>query len=496
MYKFDFNHETTAEEIKSRFEEEEITTVDLKYVDLPGRWHHVTLPVEFLDEKVFTRGVGFDGSAIAGFQRKVTGGDMVLIPDKSTAMEDVFWDEPCASFICDCCAAGTGEPFPGDPRQVAKRALAYVRSFLKKNKLAKEALAADALFSPEFEFFIFDKVVFTKRDNALGYEFDCDEADWNYGPSEHGNLGFQIKHQDGYHAVNPRDKTHDLRTEVMRLLTEMDIPVKYHHHEVGGPGQQEIEVLFNDLLRTADNGMWIKYVIQNLAVLAGKTATFMPKPIYGVNGSGMHFHQYLCKGDGESAFAGDDETGLNRLARAYTAGVLKHARSLAAICCASTNSYKRLVEGYEAPVWLFYALANREAAVRVPAYAPPEKRRIEFRPPDATGNIYLSLAAQLLAGLDGIQDALEPAELGYGPFGPEGMERVKGMTGPERKKHIIPRDFVQALGALEYDHAYLKAGGVFDEELIAAYIGFKRENEINRIVNRPHPYEVFLYYDL
>ena len=494
MYRFDFTNETTAEEIRNRFEEEEITTVDLKYVDIPGRWHHVTLPVEFLTEQVFTRGVGFDGSAIPGFQRKVTGGDMVLIPDKATCMEDVFWDEPCASFICDCANAQTGEPFTGDPRSVAKRALAYAREFLVKNPLT--AGAVDALFSPEYEFFIFDKVVFTKRDNALGYEFDCDEADWNYGPSEYGNAGYQIKHQAGYHAINPRDKSHDFRSEVMRLLTEMDIPVKYHHHEVGGPGQQEIEVLFDDLMRTADNGMWIKYVVQNLAYQNGRTATFMPKPLYGVSGSGLHFHQYLAASDGSSAFAGDDETGLNRLARAYTAGILKHARSLAAICCASTNSYKRLVEGYEAPVWLFYALANREAAVRVPAYAPPERRRIEFRPSDATGNIYLSLAALVLAGLDGIKDELDPAELGFGPFGPEGMERMSSLEGPERKSHLMPRDFVQALHVLANDHEYLKAGGVFDDDLIRAYIAYKQEHEITKIVNRPHPYEIFLYYDL
>lgn len=494
MYKFDFTKETTAEEIRNRFEEEEITTVDLKYVDLPGRWHHVTLPVEFLTEKVFTQGVGFDGAAIPGFQRKVTGGDMLLIPDKNTAMEDVFWDEPCASFICDCADVKTGEPFTGDPRSVAKRALAYVREFLAKTTLS--AGAVDALFSPEYEFFIFDKVIFTKRDNALGYEFDCDEADWNYGPSEYGNTAYQIKHQAGYHAVNPRDKSHDFRTEVMRLLTDMDIPVKYHHHEVGGPGQQEIEVLFNDLMRTADNGMWIKYVVQNLAYQNGRTATFMPKPIYGVSGSGLHFHHFLAKVDGSSAFAGDDETGFNRLARAYTAGILKHARSLAAICCASTNSYKRLVEGYEAPVWLFYGMANREAAVRVPGYAQPDKRRIEFRPSDATGNIYLSLAAIVLAGLDGIKNELDPTELGFGPFGPEGMERMSSLEGPERKSHLMPRDFVQALHALEYDHEYLKAGGVFDDDLIAAYLTYKRENEINKIVNRPHPYEIFLYYDL
>jgi glutamine synthetase len=496
MYKFNFNRKTTAEEIKNRFDEEGITTVDLKYVDLPGRWHHVTLPVEFLTEEVFSRGVGFDGSAIAGFQRKVTGGDMVLVPDKSTAMEDVFWDEPCASFICDIADAGTGEPFTGDPRQVAKRALAYARDFLKKNELSRGAGAVDALFSPEFEFFIFDRVVFTKRDNALGYEFDCEEADWNYATSEHGNTAYQIKHQAGYQATGPRDKTYDLRTEIMRLLTEMDIPVKYHHHEVGGPGQQEIEVLFNDLLRTADDGMWIKYVVQNLAYQNGRTATFMPKPIYGVNGSGLHFHQFVSKADGGSAFAGDDGTGFNRLARAYTAGILKHARSLAAVCCASTNSYKRLVEGYEAPVWLFYGMANREAAVRVPAYAPPEEWRIEFRPSDATGNIYLSLAALLLAGLDGVKDELDPGELGFGPYGPEGMERMSALDGAERKTHLVPRDFVQALHALEYDHDYLKAGGVFDDELIAAYMAYKRENEISKIVNRPHPYEIFLYYDL
>jgi len=283
---------------------------------------------------------------------------------------------------------------------------------------------------------------------------------------------------------------------VMRLLIEMGIPVKYHHHEVGGPGQQEIEVLEGDLLRTADSGMWLKYVVQNLAVLAGKTATFMPKPIYGVHGSGLHLHQYLCKKDGTSAFAGEDETGFNRLARAYTAGILKHARSLAAICCASTNSYKRLVEGYEAPVWLFYALANREAAVRVPAYAPPERRRFEFRSGDATGNLYLFLAAQLLAGLDGVKDGLDPAELGFGPYGPEGVERLSALEPARRKSYLMPRDFVQALGALEADNEYLKAGGVFDDALLEAYIAYKREHEIARIVNRPHPYEFFLYYDL
>jgi len=497
MLKYDFTEATTAEEIKQRLLEAEVTTIDLKYVDLPGRWHHLTLPIEFLDEKLFTKGVGFDGSSIPGFQRKVTGGDMVMIPDKTTAMEDVFWDENCVSFICDVADAKTGEPFTGDPRSVAKRAIEYAKKFFKENALAKQAGATGALFAPEFEFFIFDEVIFTKHNDSIGYKFDCEEADWNYDRSEKfGNAGFQIKHQAGYHAAPPNDKTYDLRNEMMRLLSVMDIPVKYHHHEVGGPGQCEIEILFNDLLRSADNGMWIKYVVQNLAYNNGKTATFMPKPIYGVAGSGMHVHQYLIKEDGDSAFAGDDETGFNELARAYTAGVLKHARSLSAIACASTNSYKRLVPGYEAPVWLFYGMANREAACRVPAYALPDKRRVEFRPSDATGNIYLSLAAMLMAGLSGIKQKLDPKTEGFGPYGDEGLEVMANLDPKEQKKHLIPRDFIQALHALNYDNDYLLEGGVFDKPLLDAYQTYKQTQELDKILNRPHPYELFLYYDI
>ncbi len=496
MLRYDFDADTPIAEIKEKLLADEVTTVDLKYIDLPGRWHHLTLPVESLAESLFTKGVGFDGSSIPGFQRDVTGGDMVLLPDRTTAMTDVFWDDNCVSFICDCADAASKEPFTGDPRGVAKRAVAYAKEFFKQNELAKRFAAADGLFAPEFEFFIFDEMVFTKRDDSLGYRLDCEEADWNFARSEFGNTGYQIRHQAGYHACNPVDKTYELRNEMVRLLIEMGVPIKYHHHEVGGPGQCEIELLFDRLVRTADNGVWSKYVIQNLAYVNGKTATFMPKPIYGVAGNGMHVHQYLIKDDGDSAFAGDDSTGFNELARAYTAGILSHGRSLAAITDASTNSYKRLVEGYEAPVWLFYGMANREAACRVPAYASPQKRRVEFRSGDATANLYLMLAAMLMAGLDGIEKALDPTELGFGPYGADGTTRMAELTGQDRKDHVLPRDFVQALHALERDNEYLKRGGVFDDALISAYLKYKYDNEIAVLINRPHPYELFLYYDL
>ncbi|MBD3398947.1 MAG: type I glutamate--ammonia ligase [Candidatus Coatesbacteria bacterium] len=496
MLRYEFDHDTPAEEIKRQLIDEGVSTIDLKYIDLPGRWHHLTLPVEGLNEKIFTKGVGFDGSSIPGFQRDVTGGDMVMLPDKTTAMEDVFWEERCVSFICDCADAATGEPFTGDPRGVAKRAVAYAKQFFAANETAKTAGAADGLFSPEFEFFVFDDVVITKRDQALGYRLDCEEADWNFDENEFGNSGFQLRHQAGYHAVNPADKTYDLRNEIVRLLIEMGIPVKYHHHEVGGPGQCEIELLFERLVTAADNGMWTKYIIHNLAYQYGRSATFMPKPIYGVAGNGMHVHQYLIKDDGHSAFAGEDETGFNALARAYTAGILKHGRSLAAVTNASTNSYKRLVEGYEAPVWLFYGMANREAACRVPAYAAPAKRRVEFRSGDATANLYLMLAAMLMAGIDGIERGLDPSAEGFGPYGAEGTTRMAELTGQERKDHVMPRDFTQALHALERDHDYLMRGGVFDEPLIEAYLRYKYDHELAKILNRPHPYELFLYYDL
>jgi len=472
------------EEVIKLAHEKSVETVDLKFTGLFGRWHHITVPVKELTLELFAEGVAFDGSSTPGF-KSVEASDMVLIPDPSTVLFDPFWESPTLSLICNVAEADTKKIFGRDPRLIASRAEEYLR---------KQGFANQSLWSPEFEFYIFDSVAYGTDVNMSTYIIDSQEASWNTHKIEPRNLGHKIPTRGGYHAIPPLDNFYNLRTEMVKTITESGIEVRYHHHEAGGPGQSEIEIKFAGLLETGDVTMWIKYVIRNTARRRCHTVTFMPKPLYGEAGSGMHFHQLLLK-DGKPVFYDKDGyAGLSLAALHYIGGLLLHGPAVLAFTNPSTNSYKRLVPGFEAPVSLFFSLGNRSAAVRIPAMAlSPEEKRIEFRPSDATCNIYLALAAQLMAGLDGIRKQIDPTESGFGPFD----KKIESLTSKEKKKlKFLPTSLKEALDALTEDHQFLLEGGVFTEDLIETWIEHKMENEYLQVRNRPHPYEMSLYYDV
>lgn len=456
-----------------------IQVVDLKFTDLWGRWHHLTIPASQFTPELMESGIGFDGSAVG--LKSVKAGDMVLVPDLCTGFVDPFWEVKTLSFICSTLEADTHVIFDNDPRNIAIKAEAYLRS----TKIADESL-----WGPEFEFYVFDRAAYESGVNRSSYRLDSDEADWN---SAEGGHGHYIPLQGGYHAIPPKDQLFNLRTEMMMHLEAMGAPVKYHHHEVGGPGQSEIETSMMGLVKSGDVTMLVKYVTKMSAVRRGKTVTFMPKPLYGEAGSGMHFHQQLFT-DGKNLFYDPDGYGcMSKQALYYIGGLLTHGAALLALTNPSTNSYRRLVPGYEAPINAFFSLGNRSAAVRIPKYAhQPDSARFEFRPPDATCNVYLALAAQLLAGIDGIQRKIDPTEAGFGPiddnifaWSEEERARIKG----------FPTSLESALDALEDDYEFLLAGGFFSRELIERWIDFKRNKESMQVRNRPHPYEMLLYFD-
>ncbi|MFN8547697.1 MAG: type I glutamate--ammonia ligase [Candidatus Eisenbacteria bacterium] len=393
----------TPDEVAAYLKERGIQMIDLKFSDLPGRWHHVTIPASQWGAKLIQEGVGFDGSALG--LKSVKSGDMVLRPDLSTGFIDPFCQVPTLSFISTAFEADTRAPFASDPRNLASRAAAYLR---------ETGIADRSVWGPEYEFYVFDRVAYENGVNASGYRVESREADWRSGEGGHGHL---IPLHGGYHAIPPKDQLHDLRSEMCVVLEAMDVPVKYHHHEVGGPGQCEIEVPMTEFLRAADGAQLVKYVTRMVAHRHGQTATFMPKPLYGEAGNGMHFHQHLFRGDTNLFYEPGAYANLSQLALHYVAGLLLHGPALLAFTNPSTNSYRRLVPGYEAPVNAFFSLGNRSAAIRVPKYADqPETTRIEFRPPDATANVYLAMAAQLMAGIDGIKRKLDPSALGFGPI--------------------------------------------------------------------------------
>lgn len=461
-------------------QENGIQVVDLKYTDLWGGWHHITIPAHRLDDALMAEGVGFDASSV-GF-RSVKSGDMVLIPDLDTGMIDPFWDLPTLSFTSTAYEADTRAMYPHDPRNIARKAEEYMR---------ETGIADRSIWGPEFEFYIFNAVRFENFMNRAGYRIYSEEANWDTSTESDGY--FNALH-GGYHAAPPRDRHFNLRAEIIQVLEEMGVPVKYDHHEVGGPGQMEIETPLMGLVQSGDAAMLIKYATKMAAQRAGLTATFMPKPLYGEAGNGMHFHQLLTL-EGRNLFYDPGRYGnLSRTAFHYIAGLLCHGRALLAITNPITNSYKRLVPGFEAPVNAFFSLGNRSAAIRIPRYAnKPESTRIEFRPPDAACNAYLALAAQLMAGLDGIQRQLDPTELGFGPID----ANIFDWTSSEREQIIsLPGSLEDALQALEADHDFLLAGGVFNKELIEKWVSHKREKEICEIRNRPHPYEIEQYYDV
>ena len=458
----------------------QIQMVDLKYTDLWGRWHHVTLPVSQFAPDLLEVGVGFDASSVG--LKPLKAGDMVLVPDLSTGFVDPFWEAPTLSFLCTAKEADTRQDFPRDPRNIARRAEEYLREI---------GVADESRWGPEFEFYIFQSVAFENEVHRVGYQLESSEGTWN---AAKGGSGYYIPLHGGYHAHPPRDSLYNLRSEMCLHLEAMKAPIKYHHHEVGGPGQVEIETPMMGLLETADATMKVKYVAKMTAAAHNQTVTFMPKPLFGEAGNGLHFHQMLVR-DGLSLFYQQDGyAGLSPVALYYIGGLLSHGPALLALTNPSTNSFRRLVPGYEAPVNLFFSLGNRSAAVRIPKYAnSPTEQRIEFRPPDATCNVYLALAAQLMAGLDGILNQTDPTQAGFGPFD----SNIFTWSAEERKKiRGLPTSLREALEALADDHDFLLAGGVMDPVLIQDWIDYKMTREHMEVWDRPHPYEMQLYFDV
>lgn len=468
----------TFNDARTYVHEQGFKMIDLKFTDLAGRWRHVTLPVSQFNEQLMRDGVGFDGSSVG--LRSLQSGDMVLLPDLTTAFHDTFWELPTLSFICSVYEADSKQPFQRDPRNVARRAEAYMRSL---------GVATESRWGPEYEFYVFDRVTYENEVNAAAYRVDSCEADWQ---SAHGGTGYVVSRHGGYHVIPPKDRLYNLRSEMSQLIEAMGIEVRYHHHEVGGPGQCEIEIPLMGLVPAGDASQMIKYVTKMVADRHNQTATFMPKPLYGEAGSGMHFHQQLFQGDVNLFYDPHGHGKLSQTALWYIAGLLHHGAAVLAFTNPSTNSYRRLVPGYEAPINAFFSLGNRSAAIRVPKYADqPDTARFEFRPPDATCNIYLALAAQLMAGLDGIRQQMDPTALGFGPID----ENIFTWTDAQRAAiKPLPSSLNEALDALARDHDFLLAGNVFDDGQIADWIKVKTE-EHRSVRNRPHPYEVALYYD-
>ncbi len=446
--------------------------VDLKFCDLLGTWQHLTLPLRAFDESAFDEGLGFDGSSIRGWQG-ISESDMLLLPQADTATIDPFAAEPTLSLVCEIADPLTREGYAKDPRRVARRAEEHLR---------ESGIADTAYIGPECEFFVFDEVAYELGPNTAGYTVDSAEGHWNSGKP---GLGYTIREKQGYFPPAPHDSLADLRTEMVLTLERLGIPCEFHHHEVASGGQCEIDLRFQTLTRMADQVMAYKYVVRNVARRHGKSVTFMPKPIFGDNGSGMHTHQSLWK-EGTPLMADrSGYAGMSQLARSYVAGLLAHAPALLAFCAPTTNSYRRLVPGYEAPVNLVWSMRNRSACIRIPMYSEsPKAKRIEFRCPDAAANPYLAFAAMLMAGLDGIERGLDPGE----PCDWDLFEEDRGVAQ-------VPGSLEDALAALEADHAFLTRGGVFDDELIRTWIDYKRANEVDVVRLRPHPAEFALYYD-
>ena len=467
------------EDVLSLIKERSVEQIDLKFVDLWGRWHHVTLPAGLFDQSLLDRGVGFDGSSV-GF-KTISSGDMVMVPDLTTSFLDPFWERTTLSFICTTLEADTRQLLAHDPRSVARRAEAY---------LAESGVGERSMWGPELEFYVFDHVTFDNGANVAAYRVESHEGFWR---SREPGDGYTLPHGGGYHAIPPRDRLADLRSTICSHLPELGVPVKYHHHEVGGAGQCEIETPLLPLIAAADAVMLIKYVTRMVAVRSGLTATFLPKPVYGEAGSGMHCHQRLEGAGGNLFYDPNGYACLSEVARWYIGGLLHHGGAVLAFTNPSTNSYRRLVPGFEAPVSAIFSAGNRSAAVRIPKYAnKPDSARFEFRPPDATCNPYLAMAAQLMAGIDGIQRKLDPSELGFGP-----VEEDIFSWPVERRRQIkaLPTGLDRALDALEADHDFLLAGGVFDQGLIERWVARKRDEQF-ALWTRPHPFEVQLYYDI
>ena len=452
--------------------------VDLKFVDLIGTWQHFTIPASELTEDLFKDGSGLDGSSIRGW-KAINNSDMLVVPDPATACMDPFTAVPTLSVIGNVVDPISRETYERDPRYIAQKAEKYLQS---------TKIGDTSYWGPEAEFFIFDNARYDQTSHSGYYYIDSEEGVWNMG-QEGVNLGGKIRHKEGYFPVPPTDTQQDIRSEMILEMEKVGIAIEKHHHEVATAGQAEIDIRFDSLLRTADKMMMYKYIVKNVARRHGKTVTFMPKPLFGDNGSGMHTHQSIWK-DSKPLFAGKEYAGVSQMCLHYIGGILKHAPALAAITNPTTNSYKRLTPGFEAPVLLAYSSRNRSAGIRIPMYSPsPKAKRIEVRFPDPGANPYLAFSAMLMAGLDGIENKINPGE-------PAEKDLYDLEAKEAAKIRTMPGSLDEALSNLEKDHKFLLKGGVFTEDLIEAWIGYKRSKEVDPMRLRPHPYEFFLYYDV
>ena len=451
--------------------------VDLRFIDLPGVWQHTSVPIHRLEEESFEDGFGFDGSSIRGYQ-PINASDMLIVPDATTARMDPFTKDPTLVLICDMVDPITKENYGRDPRHIAKKCEAYVK---------QTGLADTVYIGPEAEFFVFDDIRFACKPEASFYAIDSVEGIWNSGREEFPNLGYKPRHKEGYFPCAPTDSMIDLRNEMVQVLQSVGMRIEAAHHEVATGGQCEIDMRFDSLVSMGDTLQWFKYIIKNVTFRNGKTVTFMPKPLYADNGSGMHCHQSLWK-DGVNLFAGDGYGGLSKMAMYYIGGIMKHAKALCAFTNPSTNSYKRLVPGFEAPVNLAYSNRNRSASLRIPVTNNPKSKRVEYRTPDPSCNGYLAFSAMMMAGLDGIENKIDPGEpLDKDIYGlsPEELQDIPSVAGTLQ----------EALEALKEDHAFLLKGDVFTEDLIEKWIEYKTEAEVNPVRMRPVPQEFALYFD-
>ncbi|NIQ90232.1 MAG: type I glutamate--ammonia ligase [Deltaproteobacteria bacterium] len=469
----------TPKEVLDMAKENGAKVVDLRFMDFPGLWQHFTVPISELEESSFEDGFGFDGSSIRGWQ-PIHASDMLVVPDATTAKMDPFYEAPTLVLICNIVDPVTREPYTRDPRNIAQKADAYLKS---------SGIGDVAYFGPEAEFFIFDDIRFESTRYAAFYEIDSVEGNWNTGRDEGPNLGYKPRHKEGYFPVPPMDKFQDLRTEMVLTLENLGIEIEAQHHEVATAGQAEIDMRFKPLLQMSDQLMWFKYVLKNVAYRHNHTVTFMPKPLFEDNGTGMHTHISIWK-ENQPLFAGDKYAGISQEALYAIGGILKHCRALTAFTNPTTNSYKRLVPGFEAPVNLAYSSRNRSAAVRIPMYSTsPKAKRIEFRTPDPSCNGYLAFSAMLMAVIDGIQNKIDPGDP---------LDKDIYNLPPEELAEIpsAPGSLEEAIEALKADQEFLLKGDVFTQDAIDMWIEYKTENEINDVKLRPHPHEFFLYFDI
>ncbi len=472
-------HTQTVAEVLEMAREQQVAIVDLRFADLPGTWQHFSIPVGEMRADLFVDGIGFDGSSIRGFQH-IHESDMLLLPDPATAFVDPVLGTRTMAITCDVIDPITREPYSRDPRYVARKAETY---------LPTTGVATASYWGPEIEYYIFNSLRFDQTAHSGFYEIDSEEGIWNSGLNGSPNLGHRPRHKEGYFPVPPADRLQELRSQTVLKMIEAGIDVEVHHHEVGTAGQTEIDIRFGGLVETADKVLKYKYIAKNVAFANGYVATFMPKPLFGDNGSGMHTHQSLWSEGRNLFYDADGYALLSDTARHYIGGLLAHAPAVLAFAAPTTNSYRRLVPGYEAPINLVYSARNRSACVRIPTYfARPSARRLEFRSPDPSCNPYLSFAAQLMAGLDGVLKGIEPPA----PIDRDIYE-LAASDGKDIRK--VPGSLEEALDALEADHEFLLRGDVFTPDVIAAWLEFKREGA-REIALRPHPYEFFLYSDV